>query len=166
MVEKKKSNPLQALCFVGLFFIFFIITYTDIININIANASPFPLIALIVTVGFYYGEWVGFIAGTVCGIFADAFTPHSVCFNTLFLLFLGCATGALVKYIFNRNIFSASVITAVACVLYFVLELIFCITLTEGETYTYLLLYALPSAVYSAVFIIPFFYLGKLIKKI
>lgn len=166
MAVKRKNGSLQALCFVGLFFLFFLITYTDILDISIANASPMPLIPLIVTVGFYYGEWLGFSAGIICGIFVDAVTPHSVCFNTIFLLLVGCLTGALVKHLLNKNVFSAAVISLVSCILYFILKLIFCIKIARGETYTYLLLYALPSAVYSAIFLVPFFYLGRLIKKI
>lgn len=166
MTVKRKNNSIQALCFIGLFFIFYLITYTDILSITVFNATPMPLIALTVIVGYYYGEWMGFISGILCGVFLDAVMSHSVCFNTVFLLIIGCAAGFLVRYLLNRNIFSVIMITFISCALYFAFKFIFCMELDSGETYRYLLLYALPSAVYSTAFVIPFYYLGGLIKKI
>lgn len=164
--KKERKHPLQLILFILLFALLYSLTYTDILSINIYNAAPMPLIAFIITVGFYYGEWAGFISGVIAGVFVDAVTPHSICFNTIFLLLIGAVTGALIRRILNQNIFSALMLSAIANAVYFAAEFIFCIKTFPGETVSYLLFYALPSAVYSAVFILPCYYLGLLIKKI
>lgn len=166
MYDFRRKNLLHGLCYIAIIFVLYIVSYTDIVSLKIGNASPMPLIAPIIAAGIFYGEWIGFAAGLITGIFVDAVSSQSDCFNTLILLFIGCAAGILIKYYLNNNILSACCLSVGACALYFILYFIISNFTESRQGFQYLLFYALPSAVYSAVFIIPCYYLGKLIKKI
>ncbi len=166
MYNDRKSNILQGVCFGCLIFVLYIMTYTDLGTLKIGNALPMPIIAPIIAIGIYYGEWAGFWAGLITGVFVDAVSAKTVCFNTLFLLFAGLAAGLLIKYFLNRNILSALTLSLGFCLIYFALYFILHYFTPTSQGFQYLLFYALPSAVYSAVFMLPVFYLGQLIKKI
>ena len=166
MDRYRRSNPLQAVCYIALFLLLYLITYSDLVNLRIGNAMPLPLIAPVIAVGYFYGEWIGFTAGVLCGIFVDAVSSGVTCFNTLILLFIGCATGVLIKYYLNKNILTILTMSLVFCLLYFALKWLIVVPSGSSSGFGYFLFYALPSAIYSAAFIIPCYYLGLLIKKI
>lgn len=166
-MNKQNSNSLQAVCYIALFILIHILCFNPHFSLRIGNAVPIMSIAAVITVSFYYGEWLGFGAGLISGIFADAVTSGAFCFNAIFFLLVGIFSGALLKNYLNKNIFSALTLSGVSSAIYFVVSgLIFTTRSDALQGFEYLLLYCLPSAVYSALFIIPFYYLGKLIKKI
>ncbi len=166
-MTNQKNHYLHIVCYVVLFALIFLINYTELLPLRIANASPMLLVPAVVTVGFYYGEWRGFWGGLIVGIFADAVSAQAAGFNTFLLMAIGFVAGLLVTHVLNRNFFSAGVLSLCACLIYFgakwLIEYLF---IGSSDTANYLLFYAAPSAVYSALFIIPFYYLGILISKI
>ncbi len=166
MYENVKRNTLQAVCFALLIFLLYIFTYTDIVSLRIGNAILMPLIAPIIVIGMNYGEWAGFWSGLVVGIFCDAVGAKVSCFNTLFLLIIGCAAGVLIKYYLNRNILTSLVLSLAASILYFSVYFLLHYFTGEAQGFKYLLFYALPSAIYTAIFMLPVFYFGQLVKKI
>ncbi len=166
-MTKQNSINLQAVCIVGLFLIIHIITYNPFFSLKILNAVPVPMISAVVMVAYYFDEWWAFIAGVLSGLFADAVTGGTMCLNAVFLLILGLISGILLKRYFNRNILSACTISFTGSAIYFLLHgLFFSFNNDVFQALQYLLLHSLPSAIYSGFFIIPFFFLGKLIKKI
>lgn len=166
-MNKQNSKNLQAVCFIGLFIAIHILSFNPFFSLKIANAVPVMSIAAVITVAFYYGEWWGFTAGVISGIFADAVTSDTFCFNAMILLLIGILSGVLLRKYLNRNIFSALAISGAASGIYFFFNGIFFIFHNGAlQGAQYLLLHSLPSAVYSALFIIPFYFIGKLIKKI
>ncbi|MEE0947017.1 MAG: rod shape-determining protein MreD [Acutalibacteraceae bacterium] len=158
-IEKKRKFPyLEAI--IG--FVLFIFHYTSLIDVTVRTASPFILLPLCVAVSMYYGEFTGLIFGLVCGIFCDSVSSGTVCFNTLILMLLGFFIGILAKNIFNRNFPAALVLSLIACATYFLIK--WCVFYlsgdVEGKVY-YLLWFLAPSAFYTALFIIPFYYFEK-----
>ncbi len=166
-MNKQNSKNLQAVCFIGLFAAIHFFSFNPFFSLRIINAVPVMSIAAVITVAFYYGEWWGFTAGILSGIFADAVTSDSFCFNAMMLLFIGILSGVLLKKYLNRNIFSALALSGAASGIYFFFNGIFFVSHNGAlQGFEYLLLHSLPSAVYSALFIVPFYFIGKLIRRI
>ena len=166
-MNKQNSRYLQGVCFVGLFILIHMLTFNPFFSLSIANAVPIMSISAVITVSFYYGEWMGFTTGVIYGIFADAITSGSYCFNAVCLLLIGLLSGVALRKYLNRNIFSAMTLSILASGAYFLAYgLIFTFRSNALQGFEYLLLHCLPSAVYSAIFIVPFYFLGKIIKKI
>lgn len=162
----KRTLTLQGVCYTALFVLLFFLTYTPVSFLKIGNASPFLFVAGIVCVAFYYDARLGFIAGLISGIFCDAVASQPSAFNTIALAIIGFASGVLVQYYINKNIFSALALSGVASAVYFFADWFVSFVKDSPDSFELLLFYALPSAVYSALFIIPFYFFGKLIDRI
>lgn len=160
-IEKKHRFPL-AECIIA--FLVFIFHYTSLIDISIKNVSPFILLPLIVGISMYRGELCGLIFGAVCGFACDAVSTSTVCFNTLTLMFTGFLVGLLAKNIFNKNLPGAAALSLLSSAAYHFLKwfLTYFLPDVDGKVYVFLW-QIIPSAIYTAAFIIPFFYLEKLL---
>ena len=166
-MTNQKNHYLHIICYVVFFILLFLINYNELFSLKIANASPMLLVPAVITVSFYYGEWRGFFAGLISGIFIDGVASNVTGFNTILLMLIGLISGLVITHLFNRNIYSACVLSLAASVIYFgakwLIEYLF---IGSADAANYLLFYAAPSAVYTALFIIPFYYVGILINKI
>lgn len=162
-IEKKRNFPYIE---VLLAFAVYLFHYTSAIDITIYTASPFILLPLCVGVAMFRGELTGLIFGTVCGMACDAVSSQTTCFNTLAFMFIGFFVGLLAKNIFNRNFPAAIVLSVLTCAAYFLSK--WCVYYlfpdVQGKVY-YLLWHLAPSALYTAVFIIPFYFLEKWLHR-
>ena len=166
-MNRQNSVNLQLFCVIGLFIVIHILTYNPFFSLKIYNAVPILTIAAVVTVAFYFGEWWGFISGIISGTFSDAVGSGAICLDAVFLMCLGLVSGILLRKYLNRNILSVGMLSFTGAILYFLLNgLIFTFKNDAFQGLEYLLLHCLPSAIYSGLFIFPFFYIFKLIKKI
>ncbi len=166
-MAQQRTNYLQATCHIALFIFLYLLTYTELLPLKIGNAAPMLLIPAVVTISFYYGEWRGFLCGLITGIFADASASQMLTFNTFLLMFIGLASGLLITYYLNKNIYTISVLSLCSCVFYYIIKWIgLYLIWGSPESSDYLLFHALPSAVYSAIFIIPLYFWGLAISKI
>ena len=148
-----------------LFLLYFAATYTAALPIKIVNAAPMLLVPLTVAIGFFYGEWTGFTAGMVMGIFADAVAADTVCFNMLVLTAIGLVSGILVNRYINKNIFSALLLSLAAALLYFTFHwLIFFVAVGFAGKIHYFIYHSIPSAVYTAMFILPAYLPARYVK--
>ncbi len=164
-MNKQNTTLLPAVIYAAIFFVFYILTYTDILKLNIGNAAPQLLVSAVVAVAFFYGEWVGFISGLVGGIFADAVAAGTVCFNMITLMLIGLVVGLLINRYLNQNIFSAIILCALASFIYFFAHwLIFFVFNSHQGASQYFLCYSLPSAIYSTVFILLTYLPGRYLK--
>lgn len=158
-IDKKRSFPFFESI---IAFVVFILHYTRLFDITIYTASPFIILPLCIAVAIYRGELTGLIFSTVCGIACDAVASGSVCFNTLVFMFTGFFVGILAKNIFNRNFRGAIALSLIASICYFALKWCFFYLLPDVQGKVYSLLWHIaPSALYTAIFIIPFYYLEK-----
>ncbi|MBR2044025.1 MAG: rod shape-determining protein MreD [Clostridia bacterium] len=162
-IEKKRRFPLwEAL--IALFIYLF--HYTGLIDVTIRGASPLILLPLTVAVAMFYDEHVSLIFGAVCGMSIDAVAGSSACFNTLTFTLISFGIGLLAKRIFNRNLAGSIALTVIASVIYFGAKWLFFAIIpdVQGKVY-YLFWHLTPSAVYTVIFILPFFYLEKALTK-
>ena len=96
---------------------------------------------------------------------AVANTPPG--FNAIVFCFLGLLAVLVTKHLFNNNIISAITLCVLCALLYFLLRWIFCyaFSLSFTENLTYIINTVIPSCVFTAIFIIPFYYLEKALYK-
>ena len=159
--EKNRNNIILAIQSVILFLIA-IIHYSNLLPLKIATASPLIIIPFLVVVSFYSGMWRGVVFAFIYGIFMDSVAADSLCFNTLALGLIICICGVLITYFFNRNISAVLLLSLGAATVYFILKwLVFFVFTGTESSYFYLFRYAIPSAIYSAAFAIPFYYIAK-----
>ncbi len=157
--EKKQSFPIIESILAAAVFI---LHYTSLIDITIYTASPFILLSLTVAVAVFRGELTGLIFGAVCGAACDAVASSTVIFNCAALMFIGFFAGMLSKNIFNKNFKGSLLLSFIFSSLYFALKwfIFYLLPDVQGKVYNFLW-QAVPCAIYTALFIIPFFFLEK-----
>ena len=163
--EKNLSNIVLALQSF-LIFCIAILHYSNLFSLKIGNASPVIIIPFLIIVSFYSGMWRGVFFAFIYGIYMDAVAADTLCFNTLVLGFIICICGILITYFFNRYISSVLLLSLCASVAYFGLKWLFLFLFAGIEhNLDYLFYYAFPSAIYTAIFALPFYYIAKFLNK-
>ncbi len=167
MIDNKEKYGISVYCVLGLnCFFLFILQRTPGLSFKIGTATPILLIPMIVAVACFLREWAGFLFGLVCGIALDVFVGGSRCFHTVALLLIGALAGLLYHYFFNRNIKSA-IIGGVCFSFAFCLARWIYLCLAQGDSSAFLMLirYEIPSALYTSLFIVPFFYYTRWLTR-
>ena len=150
MVERKKILTLRLINTV-FFAIAVLFQYNGVFKINILTANPMLPLALLVACCMFSSELTAAFTGLAVGIFTDSVSSTPAGFNAILLMVTALTVCLISKHLFNNNIFAAFTLC------------FFCIRMSQSfaENLTYLMRYALPSAVYTAVFIIPLYFLEK-----
>ena len=127
---------------------------------------PALLIPAVMVIACFLREWCGFIAGLFCGIALDTVTNGTQIFNTLTLMVLGAAVGLVFRFLLNRNIKAMIIVSVLGNILFLLLKWLF-LDLFAGDSSAFDLLfkYHLPSAIYTSIFAIPFFYFVRWLCK-
>ena len=122
-------------------------------------------LALLVAIIMFSSEIAGVLTGMLLGIILDSVTSTPIGFNTLVLTAISFAAALISHYLFNRNLKSALTLCLLFTFAYFIARWLvgFAFTSDIEDSFLYLIRYAMPSAVYTTVFVIPFFYLEKLL---
>ena len=140
----------------------FFIRYSTTGFLNIGRAIPLILLPLAISISIFYSENVALAEGTIIGIFMDSVSAESSIYNTLFMIICCVVCNLLSARFFNRNFRSALCLSAGMSFLYFTLKYtIFFAFSGVLVNYDYFTLYLIPSAVYTAVWILPFYLLNK-----
>lgn len=162
-MQTKKRHPIINLTSFLLFFLTFIISFTDIINISIKNAEPFIFLPLLTAFSMFGGVGASAAVGFVAGIFIDSCASGAVCFNALILMLSAAAVSLFSERLFNRNIRSAVMLCVIVSLVYFLLRWAVFYAFGSGsqDNLTYLLSYAFPSMLYTDVFIFPFYFIYR-----
>ncbi len=167
MTDKKLKVTVSVLN-IAVFIFIMLFQATGAISLSVKTATPLLFLPML-TAYASFGELkrtvlLSFFAGTVM----DSVTARTYCFNTLIFIFIGVAVYLAANNIFNKNIKGVAVMALLTALLYFIVKWLvyFAFGVSINNSILYLLKYALPSAVYSAVFIIPFFYLYKHFSKL
>ena len=145
-----------------LIFILFILRYSCGLTFGIGNAIPVILIPLVLSCAIFYGENVAMLAGFFTGALMDGSTSNGSWFNTLFLT-LGCLICAFLSArVLNRNIKAAICLSVGLSFGYFFIKyLIFFVFAGVAVNYDYFVLDLIPSALYTSLWLIPFYFLQK-----
>ncbi len=161
MLSNKKRGVIRFLNF--LLFALCILLYGNAaFDMSIKNAYPFIMLALLVAFSVFSKISHAAIAGFICGAFADSIAANSYCFNTAALMCLTVGACLLSDNVFNKNLKAVITLCFLTVFCYYLLYWIFFIipVLSTGKV-EYLLRFALPSAVYTTVFVIPFYFIYK-----
>lgn len=136
--------------------------------IAIKTATPMLILPLLCAFSVFNSVYACVVAGFLTGVCFDAITSKSFCFNTIVFILLAVAVNLCANNLFNKNIRSVSLLSVLSAVFYFTLKWIifFAIGANIADSLLYLLKYALPSAIYSAIFIFPFFFIYRKFEKI
>lgn len=171
MLFKKSLNlgvVLTALTTFVLYFLVYLLHTSPYVNLTIVTATPMLFLPLVTAICIFSSLWGGVFAGLAAGILLDSVSNSLHCFNSIFFLVIGVAVWLLANNLFNKNIGAAFALTLLASAFYKILWWFFnyFFVLDIKESLALLLQYALPSALYSAVFILPLFYVYKWLNKI
>ena len=161
--SNSKGLPIKEAVVALLIFLF---TSSGIITLKIAEAMPFLLLPFVICVAMYKGEVIGLFFGLFCGILADIGFVNDTVFNTVFLSVTGFLIAVLVKYYFNRNLPALIVMTIIVSFLYYGIKWLFGCYFPDVQGKMYFLLnISLPSAFYTSLFSLPFYFLEKYLTK-
>ncbi len=171
LVNKMTKNVKKALLFafdVMLFFVVSLLHYSDFLNFKVFGAGTTILIPLLVAFSMNHSPLTSAMAGMLSGIIMDSSAHGTYCFNAILLLLIGTFVSVSSSTLFNKNLPSAVVISLICSVIYYLLQWAFFHTFSEGVTngLSFLLEISLPSAVLTALFIFPFYFLYQYIEKI
>lgn len=158
----KRRNFLILIVNIALFFTVILFHTSEIINLSILNATPMLLLPLITAFAIFSPMSACIIASLISGALIDS-VAQGYCFNTLVLLIIAVCVNLFSNSLFNKNLISAIVLSLISSGGYYFLiwGRFHIIGKTVEDSLGYLFRYALPSAVYSALFIFPFYYLYK-----
>ena len=151
-----------------IFFVFSMLPHSSFINIKLFDISISFIIPLLVAFALSHSPIAAAMAGVLSGIIMDSTAADSYCFNAIVLLIIGTFVAVSSNTLFNKNIPSAAVMSLLSALFYFVAQWIFFHAFHDGinQSLTFLLRHSLPSAILSAVFIFPFYFLYSYIKKL
>lgn len=163
-----KKHPFIFTFNILIFFVLILLHYTDKTSINFFGITLLLVLPLLTAFSIFHSPIASGITGLLAGIFMDANTAGTYCFNAIILLCLGAAVSVTSNILFNKNIFASVVLSLITCSIYYISH--WAVFYTFGETLAdclmYLLKYAAPSALLSAIFIFPFYFLYKYFNKI
>lgn len=163
-VEKYHNHLYYSLvlCCFGVF----ILQRIEPFSLKLGTALPLLLLPAVIVIACFLREWTGFWAGFLCGIALDTVTNGTQCFNTITLMVFGVSVGLLFRFLLNRNIKAIIIVSVLGSCLFFILKWLFLDLLTgDPSAVTLLLKYHIPSAIYTSLFAIPFFYYLKWLCK-
>lgn len=171
MVFKKDLNlgvVLTALITVALFIIVYLLHTSPYVNLSIVTATPMLFLPLICSISCFSSLWGSVAAGLVAGALLDSVSSGFYSFNIIIFLVISVLAWLLSNNFFNKNLGAAFTLTLIAAVFYKIVWWLvnYSLVLDIRESFALLLQYALPSALYSAVFIVPLFYTYKWLNKI
>lgn len=165
---QKKRHPFIFFANIVIFLFVILFHTSETVDLSIKNATPLLILPLITAFSFYSGVGTAAAVGFVSGAFLDSTASQTHCFNTAVLMLAGALVSVAADSLFNRNISAAAVLSLTVSVVYYLLNWIFfhAVGKTAHDSMLYLLSYAVPSAVYSAVFIIPFYFVYRYFDRL
>ena len=102
-----------------IFFLVYIIQYTD--GIFRVGSGVFPQIMLPITVycGMFWDDKIGAIYGFLLGSLVDAVSANTICYNSIMLMLIGYSSGLLITHIINNNFRSSLILSLAYSVIYY-----------------------------------------------
>lgn len=163
---RKKLNPIIILSNILIFIVVLFFQTSEIFDISIKTATPMIPLSLIIGFAFFSSMRSAIIWGLISGIMIDSVAYKSYCFNAIAFMLIAVAVYLASNNLFNKNLKAALVLALICSVVYFVLLWILFYSKTSiDSSLGYLLKYALPSATYTAVLVIPFYFIYRYFSK-
>ncbi len=148
-----------------LYFVIYIISRIPGLSLTVFGITPILLIPALIAGTMFFKETFSCVAGFYVGVLLDSVAPTGF-FHTAVFTLLGTVAGILATHLLNKNIRAAALLTLGTSFIYYLSKWFFYICLgNEPMKLKYLLEISLPSCIYTALYIIPFFYLFRFIYK-
>lgn len=162
-----KNNAWQIILInILLFVVFVLLGGSSNVNLTVSNATPLIPIALLISISIFYSEGIAVFSGFVFGAFIDSYSSLPFGTSSVFLLVAALASSLIIRHLFNNNLRSAIALCLMVSLLYFTLKWLIVYSSSDLESSIgYLVQFGMPSAVYTTVFVIPFYYLQKFIIR-
>lgn len=166
MTDRKK-HFLFSIVNIVLFFICILIYSSPVISLKIGKVNPMLPLALLVAFSMFSSELSAALAGLTIGIFIDSVSSTPAGFNSILLFIIALAISLTARYLFNNNVLANIALCLLSTALYYLARWTFCfaVSLSFTESLIYLMRYALPSVIYTAVFTVPFYYFEKFLRN-
>ncbi len=165
-----KNKTGFAITFVNtvLFFTVCLFYSTGTLSLSINSATPFTVLPLLAAFSIFASPQKSAITGLLVGIFIDSSAGDTYCFNAIILMLISLLVCLTANNIFNKNLKSAFVISLLAAIVYFLIywAVFFIYRYNIKDSLTYLIGTGFPSAIYTSVFIFPFYFLFRFFEKI
>lgn len=166
-MTKKRHSGISA-TIILMFFLSLTLFSGSGINLSIFGAYPLLYLSLLTAFSGYSSLSRSAVAGLICGIVLDSVTLGSYCFNAVCLMLLAVFANLLAERVFNRNLKATVFLCLLVSVIYYLFYWLFFIafSLKFDSNLEYLLKFALPSSIYTALTVIPFYFIFKRFTKI
>ena len=147
---------------ISIIFLLVVFRYSGIASFRLGEAVPMVLLPVIIAISMFFGDNASILSALLAGVLLDSMSADSSWFNTIFFVLAAAVCNFLCNRFLNRNLKAALTLTAIVSLIYFFLKyLIFFTFAGVTVNYDYFVLYLLPSVVYTALFIIPFYFLER-----
>ncbi len=162
-MKSSRKNVFFVLFHIFAFAALFWVHYNGLFKLSSLHANPMIILAFLVAFSMFATELQAALVGLGVGIFADAFSSSGSVFHTLLFFILATVISVLVHYVLNNNFRCALMLIILSSACYYLFRWLFCYAFTESvnDSAGYIMLYALPSVIYTSLFIIPFYFLEK-----
>lgn len=161
-MELKRRRFVAAFINTIIIFAVFLLRFCGIATLQIGDAVPLLLIPIVISVSIFFGENAALMSALFAGLLMDCAAADTSCFNTVFFVLGATACGVMANRFLNRNLKAAICLSLGLSFIYFILKyIIFFVFSGIAVNYDYFILYLIPSAVYTALWIIPFYFLQK-----
>ena len=166
-MTKKRHSGISA-AIILMFFLSLTLFSGSGINLSIFGAYPLLYLSLLTAFSGYSSLSRSAAAGLICGIVLDSVTLGSYCFNAVCLMLLAVLAHLLTERVFNRNLKATVFLCLLISIIYYMFYWLFFIafSLSFSSNLEYLLKFALPSSIYTAFTVIPFYFIFKHFAKI
>ncbi len=166
-MNNKKKRFISAFVNILLIFIVFILRYSGVATLKIGGAVPNLLIPLSLSIALFYSEAVGAWSGLCIGILIDSVSAENSFFSTLYFFIGVSLCSVMTARLLNRNFKSAACLSLGMSFGYFFLKYLISFPFKGiSVNYDYFVLTLIPSAVYTAVWILPFYFLQKKLTEL
>lgn len=148
-----------------LIFLLYIIQYCGFFG-SYGGAAVLTLPAVIIS-AMFLGEWGGALIGLVTGIFMDAVSVDSFCFNTVSLFIIGCLSGLIIHYLLNNTAVASMMICTGAIFIYTLARwCIFYLVGNSGGAKYHFIHFSVPSFIITLMLSLPLYFIIRKMMKI
>lgn len=164
----KRRHPFIFIINILLFFVVIILGDSGTIDLSIKNATPFFILPLLSAFAMFNSFEVSVVAGLLSGTLIDGISMGTYCFNAIVLVLLAAFINLSSNSLFNKNLKASVAVSLIVCFTYFIIYwlrfMVFGVTIKNSLLY--LLEYGMTSALYSAIFVIPFYFIYRHFDRI
>lgn len=167
MIKQNKTGI--AISFLSFIIFFFVCLFYSIgtISLKIGSATPFTVLPLLTAYAIFVSPQRSLIAGLLVGIYLDSTSGGTYCFNAVVLMLVSVLVCITANNLFNKNLRATFVIALLSAIAYYIAywAVFFIWGYSLKDSLTYLIGTGFPSAIYTSLFIFPFYFIFKFLQK-